>query len=173
MKYLLALLAVLSLGCSRSISSLEQAFGTDQPSTGKEAAVRSVSITGQTKHDFTEFRDGAKVFLGPSKLGVELPGLKPLVIPSTEVHGCTMVCFGGEKWDVDLLIPRTGSSIAFEHSKDVYEWCWNNRLPMVSGDATRNWLYLKRPLPAKGSYGSVMASRAAYDKQAKLACNGY
>ncbi len=173
MKCLVLLLSLLSLGCSKSVSSLEQTFGTDHPDTGTGAPVRSVSITGQTKRDFTVFKTGSKLSLTADTVIIELPGVMTLVIPSSKVAGCTMVCSGGEKWDVDLLIRETGTSIAFEHSKDLYEWCWNNRLPMVSGEATRNWLYLKRPLPDRESFASVVASRTAYDKQAKLACNGY
>ena len=106
-------------------------------------------------------------------MAIKLPLVKTLVISSSDVFGCTMVCFGGEKWDVDLLIPKIGTNIAFEHSKDIYEWCWDNKLPMVSGDVTRKWLYLKAPLPPQTSFQNVLASRSAYDKQAKLACNGY
>jgi hypothetical protein len=173
MKFLVLLLSLLSFGCSKSVSSLEETFGTDHPGTGTAAPVRSVSITGQTKRDFTVFETGSKLSLNAKTAIIELPGVKPLMIPTSKIAGCTMVCFGGAKWDVDLLIPATGSSIAFEHSKDLYEWCWNNRLPMVSGEASRNWLYLKTPLPDRESFASVVASRAAYDKQAKRACNGY
>ena len=170
-----ALFAVLALilGCSKSLSSVEDVFGTDQPISQPAIPVKSISFTGQTKGDFTVFQNGAKIHVGKNSIGIKLPLGKTLIIPSTDVFGCTMVCFGGEKWNVDLLIPKIGTNISFEHSKDVYEWCWDNKLPMVSGDVTRKWLYLKAPLPAKESFHQVLASRAAYDKQAKLACNGY
>ena len=173
MNFLLLLLVLSCAGCSKAIDGLEAAYATDQRPTGNEAATKSISITGLEKGDFTVFRGGTHVHLAEGAIRVGLPGEKPLLIPASEVRGCTMICFGGEKWNVDLLVPRAEASISFEHSKDVYEWCWSNKLPMIAGAATRDWLYLGKPLPAKESLTASLASRSAYDAQARSACNGY
>ena len=173
MKILALLLLTACAGCSKAQSDLEAAFATQQPPSGKKADVRSMSITGLEKGDFTTFWDGHQVHLTADSMQVDLPGRKALLLPAAQVHGCTMVCFGGEKWNVDLLVPMTGVSLSFEHSKDVYEWCWRNKLPMISGAATRDWLYLGKPLPPKQDLSESLASRDAYDKRAKAACNGY
>ena len=173
MKIFAILLIISCTGCSKALNDLEAAFATEKPPIGNEAAVRSISITGLKKGDFTVFRDGSDVRLTPNAIRIDLPGKAPISIPASEVRGCTMVCFGGEKWNVDLLIPKAGARVSFEHSKEVYEWCWDNKLPIISGEATRNWLYLGKPLPTREALSDTVASRVAYDTQAKSACNGY
>jgi len=173
MRFLAVLLVLCCSSCSKAKTDLEAAFLAQSPESGKPADVRSVSITGLKKGDFTTFGEGSKVLLTGDAIRVDLPGRDALLIPSSQVHGCTMVCFGGEKWNVDLLIPSAEASLSFEHSKDVYEWCWSNKLPMISGAATRDWLYSGKPLPSKRDLSESLASRTDYDARARSACSGY
>ena len=173
MRYLAIAIILYCAACSKVKTDLEAAFATEQPPGGQVADARSVSVTGLERGDFTTFRSGSDVNLLSNSIRVDFPGWKPLLIPAADVQGCTMVCFGGEKWNVDLLIPRTEASLSFEHSKAVYEWCWANRRPMISGAATRDWLYNGKPLPASNEFASSLESRVAYDNHAKSACNGY
>lgn len=100
-------------------------------------------------------------------------GMGVVTIPTSAVEACSMSCFSNLARSTELLLPATGDKVEFLNSPEVVSWCWNNRIPMATGAATRAWFYKKTPLPARTSYSDQFASRAAYDEQAHQTCMGY
>ena len=74
-------------------------------------------------------------------------------------------------WHSDLLIGQEGIEISFVKSNQIIEWCWENKLPVISGKVKRSWMYKKNKLPSKDGYEQV--SKEKYYSQMKSACNGY
>ena len=133
-------------------------------------------VFASTKHRGSYNYDGVRVTLSDDfvELNPQFPlnaGLQRVQIPEAAIAGCSKTCGGW--WTADLLIESTGTEISLEESQSVLDWCWNNRIPMISGADRREWLYNGASLPGRESFAAQLGSREQYDRQATLACQGY
>lgn len=179
-KCLIVIVAVVPFeGCAAGpYHDLEVAFRTRAASTAPKIEAARV-VLGSTK------REGASSY-GPSVLAVGLPsgaveirptfpaslGMDNLRIPSEAISGCAKTCYGTSSWTADLLIQRADTEISFERSPDVIEWCWKNRIPVISSTDHRNWLYRHSPLPERSQLIPQLASREQFERQINMSCAG-
>lgn len=156
--------------------SLENEFAISQQSSSTANKVSSVVLTSRKHHGAFSYRDVLKFSLSSEGIDIypQFPlsiSLKSIHIPVESVSGCSKTC--GASWDADLLIEKTGTEISFYESNEILNWCWKNKIPMISGKDRREWLYNKKPLPNKSNYFDQLNSREVYNHQTKLACGGY
>ena len=166
--------ALVVVGCSDAYRDLASAYGTDKGSSAPPLAASSIVITSQTRGGATSYHGVAKIRASADSVDVdiEIPFMQSLKIPTREIAACAMTCFGTSAPNVDLLIPRTGTDLMIP-GKELLEWCWTNRKPMISGAAKRSWNYGRAALPPIDSFREQLASRQAFDQQTKLTCLGY
>ncbi|MGO9805059.1 MAG: hypothetical protein ACLPTL_16670, partial [Steroidobacteraceae bacterium] len=153
MKPLCATFAVIVLsGCSESYDDLASAFPASKTSTGSALAADSIVITSQRHRGATSYHGVVTVRASADAVDVNIamPFTKPLSIPQREIAACAMTCFGTSDPNVDLIIPRTGTDLMVR-GKELLDWCWSNRKPMLSGAAQRAWNYSGAPLPSIGT----------------------
>lgn len=175
MKTSLLLAVLLGLvGCSDAYRDLASKYGSDRIE-GDVLAANSIVITSQARPGATSYRDTGTIRVGASSIGFDtgLPFMKPILIPASDIAGCSMTCFGSSDRHVDLLVPATGSNLMIPSSKELLDWCWANRKPMFSSEAHRDWLYKGTPLPSRDQYATQLKSRSAFDKQTESSCMGY
>jgi hypothetical protein len=105
--------------------------------------------------------------------GVLAIGMKRLQIPRSAVTLCSQTCFGPSRWDAHLLLAEPEIEISIPNSKEVIDWCWEQRVPIASGEARRNWMHNKVALPSPATLAHQFSSREVFDRAAKQACLGY
>jgi hypothetical protein len=176
MQLCLVLLTAMSLtACSESFNDLEREYGQDQISDTKPISTDTFFITSRKHAGATSFNGIAKVRLSPG--GIELttgaPFTRGLAIPASDVEYCGMTCFGTSDPYVDLLIPKTGTSITIRNKEQMLDWCWSNHKPIISGKDKRNWEYNNLPLPPQRTYAAQLGSRKSFDEQVCQSCMGY
>ncbi|MHB0971250.1 MAG: hypothetical protein ACYC7A_18480 [Thermoanaerobaculia bacterium] len=99
--------------------------------------------------------------------------MKAVKIPRDAVALCSETCFGSSRWDANLLLPELGIEINVPESDEVINWCWEQRRPIASGKARRDWMYGDKPLPEPSGLAQQFSSRAVFDHAARQACLGY
>jgi hypothetical protein len=161
--------------CSDSYRDLASPFGTDKTSTAPTLAADSIVISGPRYAGPTSYNGIVKIRASVDAVDVDIrmPFMKPLSIPTSEIAACAMTCFGTSDQHVDLLIPKTGTDLQIPRSKELLNWCWTNRKPMISGADKRGWHFSGAPLPPASRYHEQFASRQAFDEQTKMSCLGY
>ena len=176
MRYSVALAGILVLGgCGKSYSDLEGAFGTSKIGGAAHLPENTLVLTSQRNPGAESYRGIASIYLSMKSVDIEVstPFTKPVSIPTQEVAACGMTCFGYDNRHVNLLIPKVGVDVMIRESKQLLDWCWDNKKPMVSGEIQRNWAYKGAPLPLATAFSQQFESRAAYDYQTKQSCLGY
>jgi len=177
---LLALLipTVVLAACDGPYRDLEASFRSPQAAPAPQIPVDHIVLTS-TKHVGAHSFNGVmSVKFPPAAVELEptFPfglGMSTVLIPAEMIAGCSKTCFGDGVWDADLLIASTGTEISFRNTKQVVEWCWSNRIPMISGKDRREWLYGGGKLPNRSKFAEQLSSRELYDRQAKQSCLGY
>ena len=167
--------AMLLTSCSESYRDLDDAFGQDKASGTPPIAADSFFITSLKHRGATSFHGTAKVRVSPGmvELTPGAPFMRTLFIPARDIAYCGMTCFGTSDPRVDLLIPRTGSSITINNKVEMLNWCWANRKAIVSGADKRDWKYKASALPPQSRYAAQLGDRGAFDRQAHQSCLGY
>jgi len=175
MKLFNLLFIFLLTGCSASYKDLEKSFGTEAASNGTPISAKSVSITSQKQRGVSSYRDTVSVKTNDRSIDLDLgvPFTKLLSIPNSEVFGCSMTCFGPSDRHVDLLIPKTGTTLSFPSSDALLDWCFNHKKPMLSSNTRRAWQYTKTALPQLSEFNEQLASRELFNHQVKQSCMGY
>lgn len=165
-------------GCAGPYRDLESSFKSGAGSGGVKIWVKSV-VLSSTRHEGAHNYGGTSLSVRLTTDAMELDPKFPLDlymaavrIPAKDVSGCTCSSFGSDAFTANLLIERTGTEISFEQSKDVFEWCRQNRLPIISGNDSRNWLYSHGALPDKSKFSEQFSSRERFDRQLKSSCAG-
>ncbi len=177
MKLIIVLLVITSLsGCSDIYTDIEMVFEVkDLPSESKQLEIKTFSVSSRNRKGITTYRDIATIHI--SSKGIYLdsgtPFSKKVFIPTNEVAGCAMTCFGTDDQHVDFLIPKTGSDLMVQSSKALLNWCWENKKPMFSGKSKREWLYNKASLPPASEFVEQLSDRKMFDEQRKQSCLGY
>ena len=165
-------------GCHGPYDDLEGAFKASQPLSGRVIPVDSVVLLSPKHNGAYNYNGVLNVRLLPSRLEIEPSGpvrifQANLDIPADAVSGCSRTCFGAGMWDANILISKTSTQIDFRNSSQVIDWCWANKIPMISGKDRRQWLYSGAALPDHSTFSEQLASRDKYDAQAKRSCLGY
>ncbi|OOG36541.1 hypothetical protein B0B52_19695 [Polaromonas sp. A23] len=176
MRYVVALVGILLLvGCGKTYSDLEGAFGTSKIGGASRLPADTIVLISQRNPGAESYRGIASIYLSPGAVEIEVsaPFTRPVSIPIQEVGACAMTCFGYSDRHVDLLIPKVGASVMIRESKELLDWCWNTKRPMVPGAVKRDWAYNRVPLPPGAAFAHQFESRAAYDYQTKQSCLGY
>ncbi|WP_143171825.1 hypothetical protein [Rhizobacter sp. OV335] len=173
-----ALATTLVSACSGPYADLEGSFKASQPASAPAVSVEQVVLVSTHEVGAHRYDDVLAVKLLPTAIAIEpsFPwsiGMSPVSIAVDEVAGCSRSCFGDGVWDAELLVARTGTQISLRNSKELIEWCWSNRIPMISGNDRRQWLYKGASLPDRSEFSEQLASRKNYDAQAKQSCLGY
>lgn len=166
------------VGCDGPYGDLEKSFRSPQAASAPSLPLGRVVLTS-TKHvGASSFDEVLLVKLLPVAIELEPRGpfsigMSTVQISAETVAGCSQTCFGDGNWDADLLIASTGTEISFRNTKPIVEWCWSNRIPMISGKDKRAWLYAGGELPDRSKFAEQLSSRELYDKQARQSCLGY
>jgi len=176
MKIIVVLVTAFTLsGCSESYKDLEAAYGTEKASSGNLLPAKEITITSQKHRGATTYQGTVAIRASKGSIDIDFgaPFTKPISVPSSDIEGCSMTCFGMSDQRVDLLIPRTGTDLMVPNAELLREWCWSNGKPMISSEARRAWQYSGTALPPPESYRDQLASRDLFNRQTKLSCMGY
>jgi hypothetical protein len=169
------LCAVLLVGCSPSYSDLEEAFPAKDLKDTPALEEHSMVITSQKHRAAESYHDLITIRVSAESVEIEntAPLRKAIRVPTVEIAGCSMTCFGVDDQHVNLLVPKTGSDLMIPRSEALLDWCWSTRRPMISSDARRKWQYRGVALPQSDTYAEQLKSRDLYNAQAKQSCLGY
>ncbi len=96
-----------------------------------------------------------------------------ITIPKNEVYGCSKSCFSKSNWDAIVLIPKTKHQLSFENVEEILDWCWDQKIPIISSNDRRAWLYKGTSLPKRETLTSQLTSRAEYARRTQRSCAGY
>jgi len=176
MKRIAACLAVLALtSCAESYSDLESAFGVKKLPEALQLETHTIVLTSQRHRGAESYREIASIYVADNSIGINLsmPFTKPVSIPTEEVAGCSMTCFGTGDQRIDLLIPKVGVDLMIARSEKLLDWCWKNKKPMFPSSVRREWQYNLASLPPSSTYSEQLKSRELFDHQTKQSCLGY
>ena len=179
MRAICAILAgVLLCACGEHYDDLEARFGSAEEKKGEETTVKTVTLISTHRDGAFTLREVVDVRLqnGSISMSVEPPFgwlHKPISIPADAVAGCGKACFSKDRWQTELFITSTGTTIGFHNSNVIIDWCWKNRIPIIPGNIEREWKYKGGTLPRKESYSSQFESVDNYIYLAKQSCLGY
>jgi len=101
------------------------------------------------------------------------PFMKEVQIPMSAIEGCSKTCFDRSRWDVDVLVAKPPVEVSFTNTPEVIEWCWANKLRVVSTSERTEWMYKSKPLLSKKHEADQIRTRVAYDEALRRACLGY
>jgi hypothetical protein len=173
-------LAVLTLtACSGGpYSELESKFASVNVADGPPIPTTTLVLVGKKHRGAFNYKKTMAIRLLANAVEIEPAGplaftMKTVRIPREAIGFCSQTCFGPERWDADLLLPDTGIEIGIPESREVMNWCWEQRLPIASGQARRDWMYNGKPLPERSMLDRQFSSRAAFDAAARRSCLGY
>ncbi len=94
-------------------------------------------------------------------------------VPTESVGGCSRTCFGNGNWEANLIVPTASAQIDLPKSKETIDWCWANKIPMLSAKERDAWLYSSTLLPSRASFTEQLSSREKFDQQGEQSCLGY
>lgn len=174
-------LVLLLAACEGPYSDLQSAFPAAASASASAPALppaRLLLVSTKHRGAFTYGEGIVAIKLLPD--GVEMVpnfpfsvAMAPVFLPTASVAGCSRTCFGDGVWDLNLLIPATGTEISLPQSRAAMEWCWAKQIPMIPAADRRAWLYSGAPLPEKSKFAEQLASREKFDHQAKQSCLGF
>lgn len=95
----------------------------------------------------------------------------PFEIPFTAIHSCNKQCGGST--DYNLIFDNLGLVIEIENAPQILEWCWRNKIPVLSSGSRREWIYKGIDLPTKADLSDSLVSHEIYKQHLKRACQGY
>jgi len=169
------IMAISLVACSKSYNELDSMYGQDQVSDTKPIPTKSIDIMSRQHVGVTNIRGTAKVRLPAGRIEITtgIPFARSLSIPSSDIKYCGMTCFGKGDSRVDLLIPKSGTTITIQNKNEMLDWCWQNKKAIISGEDQRNWEYKHLPLPPQIKYTAQLNSRNSFDEQALQSCMGY
>jgi hypothetical protein len=98
-------------------------------------------------------------------------GMGVVTIPTSAVTGCTMECWGPKTRYTTLLVPDAGLQLELLEFPQAIDWCWANRVPLVTREEHDAWDHGKGPpTPAKAFDPLQFPDRAAYEEAAEHEC---
>ncbi len=98
---------------------------------------------------------------------------KSIKIDKKFIHSCSARCFGKNiPWDAIFVISDPAYTIEVKDGIEFIEWCWKNRIPVLSRKHRSAWRYEGTPLPALDD-DSQFISLEEYKKRINRVCAGY
>ena len=171
---LLILIAAGLVGCSGSYEDLEGAFGVEDGVTGDGVGMVEIVLVSTTHRGAYTLHPDVILTDSTVEIRPRFPLSlfhRDLSLPASAISGCSMTCFGMDDKNADLLFEDQGVKVSFGAAPEMVDWCWQEGLPMLSGESVRGWQYSGRALPAKAEYSQV--DKEEYEQQANSACTGY
>ena len=176
----LALVMVVALaGCSAGpVRDLEARFASTSSSSGPPITANTLVLTSKRHRGAFSYREIMNIRLSPDAIDIDPTGLfamnmKRLHIPRAAVTLCSKTCSGPSKWDANFLLGESEVEISVPNATEMIDWCWQQRVPIASGQARRDWMYGNMALPAASTLAHQFSSREVFDHAAKQACLGY
>lgn len=177
MKIFLLLLCIpLLTGCFKAYGDLESKYsGNKVPNGTQTIKSKTFSVSSVNRRGIESFHDIASIRISDEGVALDpgVPFTSSVFIPSKDIAGCAMTCFGTDDQHIDILVPATGSDVMIKSSERLLDWCWSNRKPMYSGKEKRDWLYNDKPLPPNRNFYAQFGSREIFNKQQVRSCLGY
>jgi hypothetical protein len=176
-----AALSVLALlaACEGPYADLQAAFPAATAASATALPPARLLLTS-TKHKgaFTYGEGVVSIKLLPNGIEMQpsLPfkvAMTPVFLPEDKISGCSRTCFGASVWDANLLVAETGTEISLPRSRELVDWCWERKIPMIPSAARRAWLYSGASLPNRSQFAEQLASREKFDYQGKQSCLGF
>jgi hypothetical protein len=156
---------------------LEKSFGGKPAWKTPAHPVLRVQLGTNADRESSAYQSSLQLRITPKAIQLEpgpaAAGLDIVNIPAEAVGACGGSSYGARSRSVHLLIPREGVEIELLRERDMVDWCFDNRLPMLSGEQRENWRYNRAPLPPKEGFSAQFVSRDAYHEAAIRAFNGY
>ena len=170
--YLLPLLFLL-VGCDGPFRDLEEKYPQKSEPIAATLEPENILLTSQHHKGAFSFRNMSKVQLTDNAVFITLDSFfrDPIEIPISSVSGCTCTYFNKDNWYSDLILGNDGIEVAIQLSQETKDWCFNNKLPVITGKQERDWLYNKKELPSLKD--QVQENRETFDRQFKQTCMGY
>jgi hypothetical protein len=156
---------------------LEKSFSTEPAWAGPARPVSRLHLQMRATRGSTDYR--STIGLRVSGQGIQLEpledahGMDLVTVPSSAVQACGMSSFGPKAQSVELYLNEQGIQLAFLNNQEVLDWCWQQRIPMVSHAAAAAWEHDGTPFPPRQAYAEQLASKDAYYRQAHRSAAGY
>lgn len=90
-------------------------------------------------------------------------------IGNENIHSCTARFFGSSRNDAIFVIEDPAFVIEMDYGDEFIEWCWKNKIPVLSQQEFSNWYYKKNSLP-KTEDESQFDSLEGYKKHLEKSC---
>ncbi len=117
-------------GLSDAYRDLEKECISDKvPENLIELKTDWYSISSRLKRSAESLGGSAKIYSFDKGIFIKPSAMfaRNLMIPSDEIAGCTMTCFGTCDQHENLLIPKTGADIRIQRTDEIIDWCWENK----------------------------------------------
>lgn len=180
MRYIVAIaLIIVLVSCAPIVygpiyTDLVNVYGDDGDLGSANIKAGTFSVTSNKHRGIEAFHGTVRVRASIGNLEIEPSrGTKKVKIPAADIHFCAMTCFGVDDPWVDFLVPKTGSNISIKGRSELLDWCWNNRKPIVPGDAAGSWMYSGGELPSPQKFSNQLSDRKLFDEKAQRSCLGY
>lgn len=179
-RLLIGALVVLGLAWSWSsgpYSDLASRYGAKAPFTGTPIESSTLVVVGPQHRGASNYRGIIRTSVGSGALqlegrGLASPFLAAVQIPRDAVRFCAKTCFGGSKWEADVVLTSPAVKLQFENAQEVIDWCWAERVPILPSAAERDWLYTGAALPDPAGFETQFANRSAFDEAVHKSCVG-
>jgi hypothetical protein len=142
-----------------------------------ESLVPSMSITRQQRvFGATSLREIMNLHISDTKVTLQ-PKVpysffyRAFELQAKDIHSCSKQCGGATEYII--IVAKPGVEISMEGVPELMEWCWQNRLPMLSSRMRIKWLYTGEELPSKQAMIDKLTTHEDYLYQTKQSCLGY
>lgn len=175
-KLIVTLVFVAVAGCSKGpYRDLESRFRAKASFSSRPIAQKTIILVSPKHRGAFAYKNVVAIRL--SSTGIEirptLGFMQTVQVPIGEIRGCSMKCFGGSTWDAVVLVGQPPTEIGIPNATELINWCWQNRVPMVTTKVHDDWLYKHMPLPDRAAFAAQFSSRARFDEQTRRTCMGY
>ena len=119
---LLSLILVLISGCSNIYSDIEVEFGSkEKPAESNRLDTKTFSVSSQKRKGIETYRNIATILISEKGIFLDAgaPFTESVFIPTLEIAGCAMTCFGTEDQHVDFLILKTGTDLMIQSTSHL------------------------------------------------------
>lgn len=169
------LLALPLLVLGQFYSDLQTEYGVALPIETPDIENTALTITGPAHKGAETYFEGVSLRISNQSIivAVNSEKLGAVAIPTKEIAGCSMTCFGTEDRRLDLIVVKLGSVLSFPTDEKLENWCWESKKQIYSGAIQRAWEYNGASLPPYNGGDPQFKSKSAYDTQLYQSCLGY
>ena len=174
-KCMAVLLIVPVMVLGQFYTDLQSRYGVDLPIELPDITNTALTITGPAHEGLEKYWEGVslKVSTHGITIWVESAELKAVAIPTKDIDGCAMTCFGTKDRHLDLLLSEDGAVLSFPTNAKLEEWCWSAKKQIYPGAVQRAWEYSGARLPPYNASDPQFQSKSSYDAQLYQSCLGY